>query len=91
MVRLTIQNSSGIDQSSLGDIEPILDYDSAQYNPDGTVTYDLLNEKEVAEFFDDENIVSVKYTVIDQPEYIGPTPKAYELVNVTYIGSQVGI
>ncbi len=75
---------------SQGDVEPVLDYTTAQQNPDGTVTYDVLNADEVATFLGEENAISVKYTVITQPEYKGPTPRAYELVNVTYVGSMVG-
>ena len=75
---------------NMRDIEPVLDYDSARENPDGTVTYDLLNADEVADFFGEENAVSVKYTVIDQPPYTGPAPKAYEITNITYIGAMVG-
>lgn len=76
--------------SSQGDVEPILDYSTARENPDGTVTYDVLNSEEVAEFLGEENAISVKYTVINQAPYEGPTPRAYELVNITYVGSMVG-
>lgn len=72
------------------DVEPVLDYTSAQRHSDGTITYDVLNSEEVAEFFGEDHVISVKYTVIPQPEYEGPIPKAYELVNITYVGSMVG-
>ena len=84
------QNNSEDTFSANGDIEPILDYDSAQENPDGTVTYEVLNADEVAEFLGEDDAISVKYTVIVQPEYSGPVPRVYEIINVTYVGSMVG-
>lgn len=49
-------------EASTKDVDIVVDYSEKEINPDGSITYGIVNENEVAAFFGIEDAKAVKYT-----------------------------